>query len=167
MESIASRPFDLKWPNDILRSGRKVAGILCERSGEAEGRVVVGIGINVRRPPRGVPKDLERSMGFLVEVAAREVEEPVLAGRLVRELRQWATGHAGPLAMTGSLREEWDARDCLRGRFVDVEGGGRGICRGVSAEGALLVEMEDGRVRSVRAGTVRLAGTDAPEPGRV
>lgn len=154
VERAAGIAVQLKWPNDILRGGRKVAGILCETVGEAEGRAVAGIGVNLRRAGREAPSHLEARAGFLEEIAAREIAEPDLASALVDELRAWAD--PAPRVVDGALRAEWETRDCLRGRPVVAEGGAVGICAGVREDGALELSLADGSVVAVRSGRVRL-----------
>lgn len=130
----------IKWPNDVLVAGRKLAGILCERAGET---VIVGIGVNVGE------------VEFPPEIAARAVSlaqlvppgrVPGVAGvrdRVLAELdachRVWAA------AGFGALRPEIDSLDCLRGRLVTVRGtdadeaGAKGVANGISLDGSLTV----------------------------
>ncbi|MSR22718.1 MAG: biotin--[acetyl-CoA-carboxylase] ligase [Gemmatimonadetes bacterium] len=158
VEHVSGIPVQLKWPNDVLHSGLKVAGILCETGGEGGRQVVAGIGINIRRAGADFPPELEPGMAFVEEMAGREVSEAELAEALLGELRSWA--RSAPRGVTGELRAEWEARDCLRGRRVAVEGGDSGVCRGVRADGALEIASPDGTLIAVRTGSVRVI-----EPG--
>lgn len=144
----------IKWPNDMLIAGRKVCGILCEASGG--GRLVVGVGVNVRQQPADFPEEIrDRATSLEAEVGKR-VSRGRLAGLLIREMRRLFLGGPGerlPEEVIGEVRR----RDALRGRRVRVSGGGEGVARGVTDEGALRVETEAGE-RLVLAGSVWLLG---------
>ncbi len=152
----------LKWPNDLLIGDRKVAGILCEAVAlgpeRVGGGVIVGIGVNLRLPRGGLPPDLLSAAAFLEEVRGRDVTEPELARVLVEELQRWA--HPAPSALSPGLREEWEARDRLRGARVLCDRGVTGMARGISADGGLEVACPGGVV-VVRSGSVRLAAPGA------
>lgn len=144
----------LKWPNDIVCGGRKLAGILLEMAGEASGPsyVVAGIGVNVRMGAAGSAidqpwVDLESLLGHPVArnaFAAALLEEAVLA--MIEYERDGLAGFA----------EAWAAADVLSGQTVAVRLEDRtlfGVARGIDATGALLVEREGG-LHSFTAGEV-------------
>ena len=142
----------LKWPNDVVVEGRKVAGILCEATG---GIVVAGLGINVGQSESDFPRDLRARAGSLRSVSGRDVRRPELVGRALRELRDLTDRPV--LRLGGALAEEMARRDALRDREVVVSAGSdafRGTARGVEPDGRLRVETARG-VRKVAAGTVR------------
>jgi BirA family biotin operon repressor/biotin-[acetyl-CoA-carboxylase] ligase len=129
----------IKWPNDVLVDGRKLAGILVEGRPQ-EGWVVLGIGLNVA----GFPAELDEiatSLGG--SMAPREVLDAVLA-RLDERLRS-------PLP---EILDEWRKRDALRGQAVNWDGG-TGVAAGIDDDGSLLVDTDEGRV-SLIAGEVHL-----------
>ena len=154
IERLTGGDVGLKWPNDVLVGPKKVAGILCESSGESGDLVAVGIGVNLRRPPAGFPGELATSAGFVDELADRRTTEPELANAIIEELRVWA--QPVPLALSGRLRVEWESRAQLRDRRVRLESGMVGVARGVSPEGGLRVALADGPLITVRAGSVRI-----------
>jgi len=154
IERLTDVRVGLKWPNDVLVDSRKVAGILCESTGDSGELVAVGIGVNLRRSTFGFPADLERSMGFLEELADRRITEPDLTKAIVDELKAWAC--PTPSTLSGPLRVEWEARDQFRDRHVRLESGVVGIAQGVSPEGTLRVVLPDGPMLTVRAGGVRI-----------
>lgn len=160
LEEMSGVPMGLKWPNDILFGGRKIAGILCEADGQDARRAIVGIGVNVRRPQEGYPPSLESHAAFLGEASAGGIALPRLAGSIIRELHRWAD--PPPARLSGALRGEWEARDHLPGRPVRLEGGTSGTAWGVSAEGWLKVTSADGTVATVRAGAVEVADWGSP-----
>lgn len=134
----------LKWPNDVLVDGRKVAGILVEGRPQ-EGWAVVGIGLNVALRASDFPVELRERAGTLGLSA--DAIEPMLDALLGR-LEHWIAAPAE--SVLRAVRE----RDALRGREVRWAGGG-GVAAGVNGDGRLLVETEAGTV-ALDAGEVHL-----------
>lgn len=134
----------VKWPNDVLREGRKVAGVLVEGRPQ-EGWAVLGIGINVAVRPEDFPRELRDRAGTLgLEPSAIE---PLLA-RLLERLEHWVAADAA--TVLDALRE----RDALLGERLRWAGGeGRGA--GIDDEGRLVVDTDTGRAR-LDAGEVHL-----------
>jgi BirA family biotin operon repressor/biotin-[acetyl-CoA-carboxylase] ligase len=134
----------LKWPNDVLVDGRKVAGILVE--GRPQERwAVVGIGLNVAIEPDDFPPELRETAGTL-GLGAGAIE-PTL-DRLLRALERWLP------AADSELLDAVRARDALLGQTVRWSGGeGRGA--GIDDGGRLLVQTEAGQV-ALDAGEVHL-----------
>jgi BirA family biotin operon repressor/biotin-[acetyl-CoA-carboxylase] ligase len=134
----------LKWPNDVLVAGRKVAGILVEGRPQ-EGWAVVGIGLNVALRIEDFPVELRSSAGTLgLEPSA---VEPTLCAVLDR-LGRWVDADAESLV--AAVR----ALDALLGQPVRWAGG-RGVGAGIDAGGRLLVRTDDGDV-PLDAGEVHL-----------
>jgi BirA family biotin operon repressor/biotin-[acetyl-CoA-carboxylase] ligase len=134
----------IKWPNDVLLDGRKVAGILAEGRPQ-EGWVVLGIGINVA--VRDFPPELAaRAAGLGLEPDAIE---PVLAALLVALGLRLAQDPA-------AILDAYRGRDGLHGREVRWQHG-RGVAAGVDGSGRLLVELADGGTVALDAGEVHLA----------
>jgi BirA family biotin operon repressor/biotin-[acetyl-CoA-carboxylase] ligase len=149
--------LSLKWPNDILCQGRKLAGILLEVAGEAAGpcHVVIGVGINIRMPAVAADEiaqpwvDMESLLGKAV---ARNRLAGGLLSQLIAAVREFET--TGMAAFV----EEWRSLDACAGREVVVQlaaGGVRGIAQGIDADGALLV-AHDGALRRYHSGEVSL-----------
>jgi len=147
----------LKWPNDVLARGRKVAGILLEsRSGGAEGpAVVVGIGVNLAQ--RAFPEELaDRATSVLLETGRAPERDAVLEA-LLESFERWR----GRLERDGfaAVRDAWRARTETLGRRVRVEGIS-GTAVDIGEDGALLVD-EGGRVRRVISGELEAGERDA------
>ncbi len=139
----------VKWPNDVLLDGRKVAGILVE--GRPQERwAVVGIGVNVAFEPEDFPPELRDSAGTLG--LGPDAIEPTLE-RLLEALERSIA--ASPQAVLEAFR----ARDALLARQVRWAGG-EGRAAGVDGDGRLVVETPQGRV-TLDAGEVHLASTSA------
>jgi BirA family biotin operon repressor/biotin-[acetyl-CoA-carboxylase] ligase len=136
----------LKWPNDVLLDGRKVAGILVEGR-PRESWAVVGIGINVAVADDDFPGELRGRAGGLGR--APEEIEPILR-ELLGALERWL--EAAPAEVLAAWRE----RDALIGRTVRWSGA-VGRASGIDGEGRLLVETETETV-ALAAGEVHLEG---------
>jgi BirA family biotin operon repressor/biotin-[acetyl-CoA-carboxylase] ligase len=135
----------IKWPNDVLLDGRKVAGILAEARPQ-EGWAVLGIGLNVAVRVEDLPAELH-GIAATLGLEPRDVE-PVLA-RLLRALER-------ALALdTPGLLDAWRARDALRGRDV-AWAAGTGRAAGIDGDGRLVVELPDGGRTALEAGEVHL-----------
>jgi BirA family biotin operon repressor/biotin-[acetyl-CoA-carboxylase] ligase len=142
----------LKWPNDVLVEGRKVAGILVE--GRPQERwAVVGIGLNVAVRVEDFPAELRSTAGTLgFSPAAIEPTLDALLGRL----DGWIS------ADRESLLSAVRRRDALLAREVRWAGG-RGVGGGIDAGGRLLVETDGGTV-ALDAGEVHLHASDRDAP---
>lgn len=141
----------IKWPNDVLVDGRKVAGILVEGRPQ-EGWAVLGIGVNVA--VRAFPPELAEIAGSLGRTAADV--EPFLAELIAR----LETGLAAPPPATIAA---WRERDALRGREI-AWNGGTGLAAGVDEAGRLLVDLPGGGRAALDAGEVHLGTRVPPAP---
>jgi BirA family biotin operon repressor/biotin-[acetyl-CoA-carboxylase] ligase len=137
---------ELKWPNDVLVNGRKVAGVLAEALDVV---VVMGIGINVNQQRQELPSGPVPAASLRTVGGAAHERAPILA-RLLERLEH----HYG-LWLEHGLDAIFDglvARDFLRGRRVSIEGAA-GTALGISRSGGLEVEL--GGVRqTIQAGEV-------------
>jgi len=144
---LAGAGARVKWPNDVLLDGRKVAGVLVEGRPQA-GWAVLGIGVNAALDLALLPEELRGVAGTL-GLAPR-----VLPRALAQLLRALETRLAEPGEATlAALRE----RDALAGRPLHWEGG-TGTGAGIAADGALLVRRADGTLHELAAGEVHLGG---------
>jgi BirA family biotin operon repressor/biotin-[acetyl-CoA-carboxylase] ligase len=142
---VAGGAAAVKWPNDVLLGGRKVAGILVEGRPQ-EGWMVLGVGLNVAVRPDDFPPELrETATGMGLEPSQ---VEPIL-GALLAALDRWLA--APPEAVLSAFR----ARDALAGHEV-AWADGHGRAAGVDEEGRLLVDTPDGRL-ALDAGEVHLS----------
>lgn len=134
----------IKWPNDVLLAGRKVAGILVEGRPQ-QSWAVLGLGMNVAVREADFPPELRDRAAGLGRPPA-EIE-PTLA-RLLESLGRWLA--TPPEKVLAALRR----RDALLGRYVRWQGGQGEAC-GVDDEGRLLVAV-DGTQVALPAGEVHL-----------
>jgi BirA family biotin operon repressor/biotin-[acetyl-CoA-carboxylase] ligase len=149
----------LKWPNDLVMDGRKLAGILAEgRLSEAgEGFVILGFGINVS--PAAYPPDVAaRATSIETELGRPADRNLLLVECLAALASRYAELRGGRSA---AILEAWRARAAVTLRRTvewDVETRPqRGIARDIDDTGALLVETPDGVARIV-SGEVRWLG---------
>ena len=143
---VAGAHARVKWPNDVLVDGRKIAGILAEGRPQ-EGWAVLGIGLNVAVRVEDLPPELRERAGTL-GLEPADVE-PTL-DRLLRALEHWLG--ADDDALLDALR----ARDALAGRQISWAGGS-GVARGIAPGGGLVVALADGSTTTIDAGEVHLS----------
>ncbi len=144
---VAGSRAGVKWPNDVLLDGRKVAGVLVEAFPQ-RGWAVLGIGLNVAVDRAALPAEVAARAGTLGRTAG-EVEGVLgdLLGRLDVRLAE----------SSEALRAAWETRDVLAGRVVEWAGG-RGVAAGIDARGALQVTTAEGVTMALDAGEVHLRG---------
>jgi len=136
-------PVDLKWPNDLLLDGRKLAGILIELSGDALGpaAVVIGIGINMQTPDH-VDQPVAALSDCGIQIT-RNVLLALLLNELYRVLTDFNQSGFAPFShewMRMSSHQDEPVRlSFSHGDPID------GIARGVADNGALLVDTASGR----------------------
>ena len=141
---VAGETTQIKWPNDVQRGGRKLAGILVEGRPQ-EGWAVLGIGVNVAVRLADLPPELHDTAATM-GLEPGDVERVLLS--LLDALGEWLT--AGEEEILGA----WRARDALRGHEVRWAGG-TGRAAGVDDDGRLLVELASGTT-ALDAGEVHL-----------
>lgn len=142
------RPTLLKWPNDLLIDGAKLAGILLERSGD---RVVAGFGVNLAAAPL-----IEgRLTAHLDAAVAPQAFAPLLAASVARMLGAWRS--AEPAAFV----DAWQHRAHPVGTAITVHSAPgetlSGRYDGLAPDGSLLLRLDDGHIERIHAGDVTLA----------
>lgn len=151
---------ELKWPNDLLLSGGKVAGILLELAGDpADGcHVVVGIGLNVNM--QGAKAGIDQAWTALIGTAERPVDRNLILIGVANALHELLTADsAGRFA---AYRDEWEGAHAWQGRKVCLSTGPQsvyGIVLGVDGRGALRL-MCDGVERVYSGGELSLRLSD-------
>lgn len=147
----------IKWPNDLLVDGCKVAGLLNEMSAETDqvAFVVLGIGVNLNMSADQFPADLRAPATSLALATGQPVSRVAFAVRLLaaleQEYKRFLRSGFGP------VREEWARRCNAYGRQVAVTVGTQalqGPFAGIDHDGALLLRMPDGRLERILSGDV-------------
>lgn len=156
LEDQGAAGIRLKWPNDVLGDGRKLAGILIEMVPNAPGAVVIGIGLNVQLPRELAAQIAVEAIG-LADLLPFAPSRNLLLGSLLQ-------GLAAVLARFetdgfSALREDWLARHAYTGAEVNLSHDGvivaQGRCVGVDQDGALLLHTDRG-VQRIVSGEVSL-----------
>jgi BirA family biotin operon repressor/biotin-[acetyl-CoA-carboxylase] ligase len=149
---LAPARLALKWPNDLLLDGKKLAGILVEgRTSGTETAAVIGFGANCQSHPQGgllSATDL-RNAGFSVEPIALL---DALDRRVAERLAQWAAGSDFP-----AIRSAWLLRATGLGSAIEVKLPDRtigGTFEAIDAAGCLVLLRSDGVRETIRAGDV-------------
>ncbi|MDX1953105.1 MAG: biotin--[acetyl-CoA-carboxylase] ligase [Verrucomicrobiota bacterium] len=153
---------DIKWPNDILINGKKVAGILTEMSAELDKvrHLILGIGIDVNLEKSDLPAELQQIATSLRIESGHKINRAELAALLVRNLdHDYERVTSGRFA---ELAEEWEEHCTTVGQEVEIIMGDRtiqGRAEALDADGALLVRTEHGRLERIIGGDVRTRKT--------
>ena len=152
VRGVAELPAAVKWPNDILIDGRKLGGILVERT--ADGAVVVGIGVNVSLRTEELPVPAATSIQLAGGVSDRESLIKEILRAFERRYVVFTSAAGTPDSVLPAYREVCDTI----GRQVDVQlpGGesARGVAVTVDDSGMLVVREADGVDRTWSAGDV-------------
>jgi BirA family biotin operon repressor/biotin-[acetyl-CoA-carboxylase] ligase len=134
----------VRWPNDIEASGRKLAGILVEAT--PGGRAIFGIGVNTSGSCREAPPPLDKTIVTIPDLTGSPLpRERLLADFLPRLFQLLAATAVDPEAFVARYR----ARCGLDGHPVTVFSGEErltGICRGIAADGRLVLDTPAGRM---------------------
>jgi len=149
----------LKWPNDVLCDGRKVAGILTEMAtmGQRIGHVVVGVGINVGHRAVDFPAEMEATATSIEMVAGCRVNRGKVAAALYNAMDRWYSIFCQE--GTDAILQQARRRTATLGRPVTVLADHQrwqGIALDLDTDGALLVRDETGAVRRVLADDVSI-----------
>jgi BirA family biotin operon repressor/biotin-[acetyl-CoA-carboxylase] ligase len=143
----------IRWPNDILVGGRKLAGILPDAVSDGAGRLLhvsLGIGINVNQFE--LPPEIAGSATSVRLATGREHDlAPILDALLEALDRRYARFVDGGFA---ALRADWRRRTNTLGTIVTTPVGLTGAAEDISPEGALLVRLDDGRLIPVWSGEI-------------
>lgn len=158
LEAAGGVSVEIKWPNDLLMGGRKVAGILAESrvvSGD-EPVIVIGMGINVNHTREQFPEELTASATSLRIESGRPVGREELFLAILASFES-VYGHylkSGP----SSLLPEVDARLAWRGLPVEADSpaGAAGRVSRIDEEGGLVLDLQDGGPLVIRSGSIRL-----------
>lgn len=157
-QALGADGVGLKWPNDVLWGGRKLAGILLEMTGDPAGvcQVVVGVGLNVK----------------MAELADQDIDQPwvdmnqILPGVSRNQLASEVLNQLLPLLSVygregfGSFRAEWERAHVYAGKAVRLKTASediQGVVVGVSGSGALRLDV-GGAIEEFNGGEVSLRG---------
>ncbi|NOR72625.1 MAG: biotin--[acetyl-CoA-carboxylase] ligase, partial [Mariprofundaceae bacterium] len=148
----------IKWPNDIMHNGAKIAGILTEMRGEPGQvhAVVIGIGVNIRRPAKGWPEEITQKVSDLSTASGRDLNRLDAAVAIIRAMesdyREYSANGFAP------IREAWWQAHTASGHRVRAHGSDgyvEGIAEALDDDGALLLRV-GGQLQRFIAGDIEL-----------
>ncbi len=158
ISGVTGLQTDLKWPNDVLSSGRKLCGILAERTPLGE-YVIVGIGVNCNFDPSEC-SDIPPSATSLLSELGAEIDRTELVIALCTSMNMW---YRKLTHEPGSVFEEWAKRLAIAGKPLEVHdnsGRWQGVAIELLRDGALLVGDSGGKIHRLYAAdvSIRLPG---------
>ena len=145
--AVPGQALMLKWPNDVLLLGKKLAGILLERTGD---RVIIGFGVNLAVAPV-LP---DRQCAALGGKVSPQAFAPLLAGSFARLLRLWRGSEPALIV------QAWLARGHPIGTKLTVHASNSeriaGRFDGLELDGALRLRLDNNELQVIRAADVEL-----------
>jgi BirA family biotin operon repressor/biotin-[acetyl-CoA-carboxylase] ligase len=150
---------EIKWPNDILVGGKKVAGVLTELSAELDRvkHVILGIGVDVNLGAGEFPAELRKQATSLKMETGRNISRAELATAILTELdHDYVRLCAGQFA---EVADEWESHCKTIGRDVTIQIGDRrieGRAESLGENGELLLRTEHGHLERINGGDVTL-----------
>ena len=138
--------FALKWPNDVYLAGRKLAGVLIEVPCQTSHHAVVGVGLNVNNRFAHAPAELQNTSVALADVS----ETAYIRFEVLRTFIDCFENLVKSFAAGKSFLDQWPRHCLLTGKQVTLQTGSTevtGICQGVDATGALLLDVGNKRQR--------------------
>ena len=168
LEQLGAEP-SIKWPNDVLLEGRKVAGVLSELISDQDQQwaLILGVGINCNESAGSRPESLRSLAISVAESVARPVERVALLGAVLRSLEPLLSGFEA--AGLEAILPAWRARWGQRGKQLRVLAGGDneellGVALDVAADGALLLDVGATEPRRIMSGDVSLWAAPGEHP---
>jgi BirA family biotin operon repressor/biotin-[acetyl-CoA-carboxylase] ligase len=150
---------EIKWPNDIVIRGKKVAGILTELSAELDKvkYVILGIGVDVNLSAGEFPHEFRKLATSLKIETGQSIDRAELAAEILRELdRDYARICAGQFT---AVADEWESQCATLGHNVVIRLGDRqiqGRAESLDVDGALLLRTLHGHLETIIGGDVTL-----------
>lgn len=149
----------IKWPNDIIVSGKKLAGILTEMSTQVDyiNHVTVGVGINVN--VQNFPEEIQTATSLLSEIGTQTKRAPVIAAVMKHfeenyKIFMQTEDMSGLMKKYSSLLVNQD-REVL---ILEKDAEYKAYAEGINQKGELVVRREDGTVENICAGEVSVRG---------
>lgn len=148
----------LKWPNDLLHDGRKLAGLLCERVSNVD---LIGIGLNVNVDPKDAPRELHNHITSLFRIGGSPLDMTDVLLAVARHLRHNLRRRM-EIPFSSFVRE-YSRHDALAGRRITVSAGGdespiTGRCEGLDSTGRLLIRRRS-EIHRIVAGMVSVVSS--------
>ncbi len=148
----------IKWPNDILISGKKVSGLLTEMSAEQDRirHIVLGIGVDVNMDMEALPPEVRVLSTSLAAETGKRINRTTLLQEILRSIECW---YQAFLENPAKVLREWQKLNVTLGSRIRVTGAGEnleGFAKGIDEDGRLIIRLDDGSARLVAAGDVSI-----------
>ncbi len=147
-------PIDIKWPNDLIIHGKKLGGVLTEISIVDQGIVVIiGLGINLVISEEQLKKIDQPAISCeqLGVKPDRKKLIQLITMQFIEDLNVWLQEGFLP------FHQPYEQRLAIKDKEITYDDGShlhRGICRGITSQGKLLLELEDGAIKELLSGEV-------------
>lgn len=153
-----SEKIKLKWPNDVMVQGEKIAGILIEIQAESHGfsQVVIGIGLNVNETDAN-ENNITQPWSSLKKLTGIDYDRNGICAELISKLLSYLQRFSA--SGLSDFHAEWQERDLLFGKPVELTSGNQaysGIAQGIDAQGHLLLKLPDGSLKGFSSGDTSL-----------
>ncbi len=148
----------IKWPNDILLSGKKCGGLLTEMSAEPDRikHIVLGIGVDVNMKISELPVEIRQMTTTISAEKGEKIDRSPLLQQVLAELDRW---YQVFLQNEAGVLKEWKELNMTIGSRVTVSGTGEileGTAQDIDNEGRLILKLDNGSVRQAAAGDVTM-----------
>lgn len=158
LNDLYSTEIMVKWPNDLIATGKKIGGILTESKEIAKGEdylVIVGIGLNINQSRNDFPPELKDLATSLFEIAGKKTDRKKLFLSIRQEL--FAAYDLFFKEGFGPFQQMWEKQSSIPGRMVKITWPGgalEGEALGLNHDGALLVKDRDSRIHNLHHGEI-------------
>ena len=159
LEKVAAIDPVIKWPNDLLVGGKKIAGILTEMQADPDQvqALIIGIGLNVHQRPSDFPDELREQATSVAMETGEAIERAKLVAAIMNEMERFIDMYERngfePIKLL------WESYAVTTGQLIRatlVDEVIEGVARGISDDGLLQIEEEDGTIRSLYSADVTL-----------
>ncbi len=151
---VESSDLALKWPNDVMLRGKKVAGILIETAGTAASALVIGIGVNLNTDFQSAPSEIQSRATSVSRILGKQIPATKFLVDLLANLANLFSGNL----QSGEILSQYRRANFLFGQLVRIRQGNQhftGTCMDVDSSGAIIVLTDAGAVALV-SGTVEM-----------
>lgn len=158
-QSFVETSVKLKWPNDVLADGKKLAGVLIEAEGQSDGQchLVIGVGINFDMPEKQA-SEIDQPWTDLKTLAGNKPDRNEFASMFIEQLDIVIDEYKQH--RLDNLAAHWNDLNAFADKEVEIISATRakaGLCKGIDNSGALLLELfDDGSVERIYGGEVSL-----------
>ncbi len=154
---VESSDLALKWPNDVMLRGRKVAGILIETAGTSASALIIGIGINLNTDLRLAPSDVQSRATSVSSILGKQVSATKFLVDLLANLANLFSDDNHAV----SILDQYRHANFLVGKLIRIRQGLQlftGTCMDIDDSGAIVLQTDDGTI-ALASGTVELFGS--------